>query len=81
MLPAMKAVCYYHAQLSFALDLIQTRPRLDYLPPRAKLITSAPDHPALTKKTAHQATATTEQSKLMHKNSIKMFLHNSIKTA
>ena len=28
-----------------ALELIQTRPRLDYLPPRAKLITSAADHP------------------------------------
>ena len=31
-----------------ALDLIQTRPRLDYLPPRAKLITSAADHPDIT---------------------------------
>ena len=37
-----------------ALDLIQTRPRLDYLPPRAKLITSAADHPDITRKTAHQ---------------------------
>ena len=43
-----------------ALELIQTRPLLDYLPPRAKLITSAADHPAMTKKTAHQAKATTE---------------------
>ena len=50
-----------------ALELIQTRPRLDYLPPRAKLITSAADHPAMTKQTAHQAKATTEESKLMHK--------------
>ena len=40
-----------------ALDLIQTRPRLDYLPPRAKLITSAADHPDITKKTAHQSKA------------------------
>ena len=55
-----------------ALELIQTRPRLDYLPPRAKLITSAADHPAMTKKTAHQAKATTEESKLMHKNRVKM---------
>ena len=55
-----------------ALELIQTRPRLDYLPPRAKLITSAADHPAVTKKTAHQAKATTEESKLMHKNHVKM---------
>ena len=55
-----------------ALELIQTRPRLDYLPPRAKLITSAADHPAQTKKTAHQAKATTEEFKLMHKNCIKM---------
>ena len=54
-----------------ALDLIKTRPRLDYLPSRAKLITSAADHPALTKKTAHHAKATTEQSKLMHNNSVK----------
>ena len=55
-----------------ALELIQTRPQLDYLPPRAKLITSTADHPALTKKTAHQAKATTEESKLMHKNHVKM---------
>ena len=54
-----------------ALELIQTRPRLDYLPPRAKLITSAADHPAMTKKTAHQTKATTEESKLMHKNRVK----------
>ena len=40
-----------------ALDLIQTRPRLDYLPPRAKLITSAADHPDITKQTAHQTKA------------------------
>ena len=62
-----------------ALDLIQTRPRLDYLSLRAKLLTSAADHPALTKKTAHQAMTTTEQSKLMDKDSIKMH-ENSIKT-
>ena len=41
-----------------ALNLIQARPHLDYLPPRIKLITSAADHPALTKHTAHQAKAT-----------------------
>ena len=46
-----------------ALDLIQTRPQLDYLPPRAKLITSAVDHPDSTKKTAHQAKATVKQKK------------------
>ena len=40
------------------LNLIQARPHLDYLPPRTKLITSAADHPALTKHTAHQAKAT-----------------------
>ena len=44
-----------------ALDLIQTRPRLDYLPPRAKLITSAADHPDITKKTAHQAKVKVKQ--------------------
>ena len=69
-----------------ALDLIQTRPRLDYLPPRAKLITSAADHPALTKKTAHQTKTTQERCKFTHKNSIKMHKHgvnvhkDSIKT-
>ena len=41
-----------------ALDLIQTRPCLDYLPSKAKLITSAPDHPNLTEHTVHQAKAT-----------------------
>ena len=61
-----------------ALDLIQTRPRLDYLPPRAKLITSAADHPALTKKTAHQTKATTEKFTLLHKDSIKVH-KNSVK--
>ena len=40
------------------LDLIQTRPRLDYLPPRAKFITSAADHPDIMRKTAHQSKAT-----------------------
>ena len=40
-----------------ALELIQTRPQLDYLPPQAKLITSAADHPDITKKTAHQTKA------------------------
>ena len=43
-----------------ALDLIQAKPCLDYLPPRAKLITSAADHPDITKKTCHQ---TREQPK------------------
>ena len=47
----------------FALDLIQTRPQLDYLPPQAKLITSAADHLDLTKKTAHQAKATVKPKK------------------
>ena len=46
-----------------ALDLIQTRPRMDYLPPRAKLITSAADHPDITKKTAHQSKATVRSKK------------------
>ena len=40
-----------------ALELIQTRPRLDHLPLQAKLITLATDHPDITKKTAHQAKA------------------------
>ena len=33
------------------LDLIQPRSRLDYLPPRASLITSTQDHPMKTRKT------------------------------
>ena len=49
-----------------ALDLIQTRPRLDYLPPRAKLITSAADHPDITRKTAHQ-TKGSAYKKYVHK--------------
>ena len=35
---------------SLALGLLQSRPRLDYLPPRASLITSNIDHPRKTKK-------------------------------
>ena len=34
---------------SLTLGLIQSRPRLDYLPPRASLITSSKDHPRKTK--------------------------------
>ena len=34
---------------TFALDLIQPRSRLDYLPPRGSLITSTQDHPKKTK--------------------------------
>ena len=34
---------------TLALDLIQPRSRLDYLPPRASLITSTQDHPKKTK--------------------------------
>ena len=49
-----------------ALDLIQTRPRLDYLPPRAKLVTSAADHPDITRKTAHQ-TKESAYKKYVHK--------------
>ena len=38
---------------SLTLGLIQSRPRLDYLPPRASLITSNEDHPRKTKTKAH----------------------------
>ena len=34
---------------TLALGLIQTHTRLDYLPPRASLITSSADHPKKTK--------------------------------
>ena len=34
---------------TLALDLIQPRNRLDYLPPKASLITSSADHPKQTK--------------------------------
>ena len=51
-----------------ALDLIQTRPCLDYLPPRAKLITSAADHPDLIKHTAHQAKSTVKPKEFQSKS-------------
>ena len=35
------------------LGLIQSRTRLDHLPPRASLITSSADHPMKTKATLH----------------------------
>ena len=53
-----------------ALDLIQTRPCLDYLPPRAKLITSATDYPDLTKHTAHRAKSTVKQTESQSKSMI-----------
>ena len=43
-----------------ALDLIKTRPHLEYLPPRAKLIISATDYLNITRHTVHQAKATVE---------------------
>ena len=48
------------------LDLIQPRPRLDYLPPRASLITSSADHSKKTKTILHTqkqevSTQTTKQ--------------------
>ena len=49
-----------------ALDLIQTRPHLDYLPPRTKLVTSAADHPDITRKTVHQ-TKESAYKKYAHK--------------
>ena len=55
----MKEVIFYIASnegsvllscnTSLALDLIHPRPRLNYLPPRASLITSSADHPRKTK--------------------------------
>ena len=39
---------------TLALDLIQPRSRLDYLPPRESLITSMQDHPKKTKQSHHQ---------------------------
>ena len=48
------------------LGLVQPRPRLDYLPPRASLITSSADHPKKTKAVLHTqqqevSTQTTKQ--------------------
>ena len=54
-----------------ALDLIQARPRLDYLPPRAKLITSAADHPDITKRTCHQTREKPKPQKTLSYDSIK----------
>ena len=45
----MMAVCSLSCKSILALDLIQPRSRLDYLPPRASLITSKQDHPKKTK--------------------------------
>ena len=56
------------------LGLIQPRTRLDYLPPRASLITSSADHPKKTKATLHvqkqevSAQTTTQQWPLKHQN-------------
>ena len=38
---------------TLVLGLIQPRTRLDYLPPRASLITKSPEHPKKTKATFH----------------------------
>ena len=54
-----------------ALDLIQARPRLDYLPPRAKLITSAADHPDITKRTCHQTREQPKPQKQLSYDSVK----------
>ena len=40
-------------QNHLTIGLIQPRPRLDYLPPRASLITSSADHPKKTKAVLH----------------------------
>ena len=48
----MEVYCYLVNML--ALGLIQPHTRLDYLPPKASLITSSADHP---KKTKHQVNA------------------------
>ena len=47
------------------LGLIQPRPRLDYLPPRASLIASSADHPRKTKASLHtqKQEATTQTTK------------------
>ena len=54
-----------------ALDMIQVRPRLDYLPPRAKLITSAADHPDITKKMYHQTREQPKPQKTLSYDSVK----------
>ena len=51
---------------TLALDLIQSRSRLDYLPPRASLITSTQDHPKKTKQaqpSVHRLQQVATQSK------------------
>ena len=60
-----------------ALDLIQTRPHLDYLSRRATLINSTADHPDTTNKTADQGKATFKQSSCIHKTF--MVIHTCIK--
>ena len=43
----------FSCKTTLMLDLIQPRTRLDYLPPRASLITSSADHPKKTKATLY----------------------------
>ena len=45
----LQEVTFYVAKMMEVLGLIQPHPRLDYLPPRASLITSSLDHPGKTK--------------------------------
>ena len=45
----MKCSVLLSCNTSLTLGLIQSRPRLDYLPPRASLITRNADHPRKTK--------------------------------
>ena len=49
----MMEVYCCHARQPCCLGLIQPRSRLDYLPPRASLITSSADHPKKMKEVLH----------------------------
>ena len=71
MLPVTKGSVLLSCTTLLALDLIQARPRMDYLPPTAKLITSAADHPDITKRTCHQTREQPKPQKALSYDSMK----------
>ena len=62
---------------TLALGLIQPRTRLEYLPPRASLITSSIEHPNNTKSTVSTHSSRKELS--VHRSRKELFVHSSRK--
>ena len=63
----MMEVYCYHVLLPLHLKLCNKRTRLDYLPPRASLITSTVDHPKRTRCQADVHNTTTDSAVPPHK--------------